>query len=177
MIISLRKTWTICKSLENGRKFICTGVCMPTSPAGHALWTRHSHSRGKETASAPRCFQRVAGSCPGASEQPQSCPSSAGPQGPPSGQSPRVGCKLLGPPGSSLTPALSQQCPCAPWLALPGALSPAPASCPVPLVTLQGRQGSRGCIPGSPGESGRVSRGSQGLRSPLESRRGSLGAP
>ena len=35
----------------------------------------------------------------------------------------------------------------------------------------QGRQGSRGCIPGSPGESGLVSRGSQGLRSPLESRR------
>ena len=35
----------------------------------------------------------------------------------------------------------------------------------------------RGCIPGSPGESGLVSRGSQGLRSPLESRRGSLGAP
>ena len=29
----------------------------------------------------------------------------------------------------------------------------------------------RGCIPGSPGESGLVSRGSQGLRSPLESRR------
>ena len=44
-------------------------------------------------------------------------------------------------------------------------------------VPLQGRQGSRGCIPGSPGESGLVSRGSQGLRSPLESRRGSLGAP
>ena len=35
----------------------------------------------------------------------------------------------------------------------------------------------RGCIPGSPGESRLVSRGSQGLRSPLESRRGSLGAP
>ena len=31
--------------------------------------------------------------------------------------------------------------------------------------------------PGSPGESGLVSRESQGLRSPLESRRGSLGAP
>ena len=42
---------------------------------------------------------------------------------------------------------------------------------------LQGRQGSRGCIPGSAGESGFDSRGSQGLRSPLESRRGSLGAP
>ena len=44
-------------------------------------------------------------------------------------------------------------------------------------IPLQGRQGPRGCIPGSPGESGLVSRGSQGLRSPLESRRGSLGAP
>ena len=42
----------------------------------------------------------------------------------------------------------------------------------------EARRGShRGCIPGSPGESGLVSRGSQGLRSPLESRRGSLGAP
>ena len=40
---------------------------------------------------------------------------------------------------------------------------------------LQGRQGSRGCIPCSPGESGLASRGSKGLRSPLESRRGSLG--
>ena len=30
-------------------------------------------------------------------------------------------------------------------------------------VPLQGRQGSRGCIPGSPGESGLVSRGSQGV--------------
>ena len=49
--------------------------------------------------------------------------------------------------------------------------------CPGPTIPLQGRQGSRGCIPGSPGESGLVSRGSQGLRSPLESRRGSLGAP
>ena len=39
-----------------------------------------------------------------------------------------------------------------------------------------GKAGSRGCIPGSPRESGLVSRGSQGLRSPLESRRGSLGA-
>ena len=29
----------------------------------------------------------------------------------------------------------------------------------------------------TPGESGLVSRGSQGLRSPLESQRGSLGAP
>ena len=41
--------------------------------------------------------------------------------------------------------------------------------CPGPNIPLQGRQGSRGCIPGSPGESGLVSRGSQGLRSPLES--------
>ena len=49
--------------------------------------------------------------------------------------------------------------------------------CPGPNFPLQGRQGSRGCIPGSPGESGLVTRGSQGLRSPLESRRGSLGAP
>ena len=48
---------------------------------------------------------------------------------------------------------------------------------PGPNIPLQGRQGSRGCIPGTPGESGLVSRGSQGLRSPLESRRGSLGAP
>ena len=49
--------------------------------------------------------------------------------------------------------------------------------CPGPNIPLQGRQGSRGCIPSSPGESGLVSRGSQGLRPPLESRRGSLGAP
>ena len=49
--------------------------------------------------------------------------------------------------------------------------------CPGPNIPLQGRQGSRGCIPCSPGESGLVSRGSQGLRSPLESRLGSLGAP
>ena len=43
--------------------------------------------------------------------------------------------------------------------------------------TTEDTSGERGCIPGSPGESGLVSRGSQGLRSPLESRRGSLGAP
>ena len=30
--------------------------------------------------------------------------------------------------------------------------------CPGPTIPLQGRQGSRGCIPGSPGESGLVSR-------------------
>ena len=48
--------------------------------------------------------------------------------------------------------------------------------CPGTNIPLQGRQGSRGCISVSPGESGLVSRGSQGLRSPLESRRGSLGA-
>ena len=47
--------------------------------------------------------------------------------------------------------------------------------CPGPNIPLQGTQGSRGCIPGSPGESGLVSRGSQALRSPLETRRGSLG--
>ena len=33
--------------------------------------------------------------------------------------------------------------------------------CPGPNIPLQGRQGSRGCIPGSPRESGLVSRGSQ----------------
>ena len=33
--------------------------------------------------------------------------------------------------------------------------------CPGPNFPLQGRHGSRGCIPGSPGESGLVSRGSQ----------------
>ena len=49
--------------------------------------------------------------------------------------------------------------------------------CPGPNIPLQGKQGSRGCIPGSPGESDLVSRGSQGLRSPLESRQGSVGAP
>ena len=48
--------------------------------------------------------------------------------------------------------------------------------CPGPNIPLQGRQGSRGCIPCSPGESGLVSRARQGLRSPLESRRVSLGA-
>ena len=38
--------------------------------------------------------------------------------------------------------------------------------------------GEPGGLPSmSPGESGLVSRGSQGLRSPLESRRGSLGVP
>ena len=48
--------------------------------------------------------------------------------------------------------------------------------CPGPSVPLLGRQGSQGCILDSPGESGLVSRGSQGLRSPLESRRVSFGA-
>ena len=37
--------------------------------------------------------------------------------------------------------------------------------------------GCEGKLGVAPGESGLVSRGSQGLRSPLESRRGSLGAP
>ena len=48
--------------------------------------------------------------------------------------------------------------------------------CLGPNVPLQGRQGSRGCIPDPPGESDLVSRGSKGLNSPLESRRVSLGA-
>ena len=48
--------------------------------------------------------------------------------------------------------------------------------CPGPSFSLQGRQGSWGCIPDSPGESGLVSKGMNGLRSPLESRRVSLGA-
>ena len=38
--------------------------------------------------------------------------------------------------------------------------------CPGPNAPLQGRQGSRGCIPCSPGESGLASRGIKGLRSP-----------
>ena len=49
--------------------------------------------------------------------------------------------------------------------------------CPGLNSPLQGWQGSRCCIPASPGESGLASRGSKGLRSPLEPRRGSLGAP
>ena len=49
--------------------------------------------------------------------------------------------------------------------------------CPGPHIPLQGRQGPRGCIADSPGESGLISRGSKGLHSPPESRRGSLGAP
>ena len=49
--------------------------------------------------------------------------------------------------------------------------------CPETIFPLQGRQGSRGCIPDSAGESGLVSSGSKELRSPLESRRVSLGAP
>ena len=48
--------------------------------------------------------------------------------------------------------------------------------CPKANVPLQGRQGSRGCIPDSPGESGLLSNGSKELRSPLESRRVTLGA-
>ena len=48
--------------------------------------------------------------------------------------------------------------------------------CPGPNIPLQGRQGSRRCIPGSPGESGLAWRGSKGLRFPLKSRHGSLGA-
>ena len=48
-----------------------------------------------------------------------------------------------------------------------GAERPHLGVCPGPNIPLQGRRGSRGCIPGSPGESGLVSRGSQGLLSPL----------
>ena len=48
--------------------------------------------------------------------------------------------------------------------------------CPEANVPLQGRQGSRACIPDSPGESGLISSGSKELRSPLESRRVSVGA-
>ena len=46
--------------------------------------------------------------------------------------------------------------------------------CLGPNVPLQGRQGSRGCIPDSPEESGLVYRGSKEFRSPLESQRVSL---
>ena len=46
--------------------------------------------------------------------------------------------------------------------------------CPGSNVALQGRQGSRGCIPDSPEESGLVYRGSKEFRSPLESQRVSL---
>ena len=48
--------------------------------------------------------------------------------------------------------------------------------CPGPNVPLLGRQRSRHCILDSPGESGLVSRGSQGHRSPVKSRRVYLGA-
>ena len=41
---------------------------------------------------------------------------------------------------------------------------------------LLGRQGPQGCILDSPGESGLVFRGKKGLRSPVKSRRVSLGA-
>ena len=48
--------------------------------------------------------------------------------------------------------------------------------CPGPNVPLLGRKRSQHCILDSPGESGLVSRGSQGHRSPFESRRAPLGA-
>ena len=48
--------------------------------------------------------------------------------------------------------------------------------CPGPNIPLKGRQGSRVSIPDSPGESGLAWRGSKGLRFPLKSRHGSLGA-
>ena len=57
-----------------------------------------------------------------------------------------------------------------------GQKTPHLALCSAPNGPLQGRQVSRGCITDSPGELGLVSRGSKGLRCPLESRRGSLGA-
>ena len=50
------------------------------------------------------------------------------------------------------------------------------AGCPGPNTPLKGRQGPQGYIADSPGESGLASRASQGLRSPLNSRRRSLGA-
>ena len=43
-----------------------------------------------------------------------------------------------------------------------GPKSPHLGVCPGPNIPLQGRKGSRGCIPGSSGESGLVSRGSHG---------------
>ena len=49
--------------------------------------------------------------------------------------------------------------------------------CPEVNVPLQGRQGSRGCIPEAPGETTLISSGSKEPRSALESRRVSLGAP
>ena len=54
--------------------------------------------------------------------------------------------------------------------------SPHIGLCAEANIPLQGRQGSRGCIVDSPGESGPVSNGSKVFRSPLESRRVSLGA-
>ena len=48
--------------------------------------------------------------------------------------------------------------------------------CPEVNVPLQGRQGSRGCIPEAPGETTLISSGSKEPRSALESRRVSLGA-
>ena len=57
-----------------------------------------------------------------------------------------------------------------------GQMRPHLCLCLGPNVPLQGRQGSRGCIPDSPEESGLVYRGSKEFRSPLESQRVSLGA-
>ena len=62
-------------------------------------------------------------------------------------------------PGVSLSPAHTQP------------ISRAYKLCPQHSSPLQGRQGSRGCIRDSPEELGLISRGSKGLRSPLESRR------
>ena len=119
---------------------------LPTSPAGRALWTRRSSSGGKETASAPRGLPEGGRELPECTEQPQSRPSSAGPQGPPLGQGPRVGCELPGAPGLSLTPAPHQR-PGPPWAeptcslaGAPGALAPAPRSCHMLLMTTAPRQ-------------------------------------
>src|SRR5574341_882346 len=48
--------------------------------------------------------------------------------------------------------------------------------CPEAEVPLQGRPGSRGCIPDAPGRQAFISSGSKEPRSALESRRVSLGA-
>ena len=57
-----------------------------------------------------------------------------------------------------------------------GQMRPHLCLCLGPNVPLQGRQGSRGCIPDSPEESGLVYRGRKEFRSPLKFQRVSLGA-
>ena len=63
------------------------------------------------------------------------------------------------------------------WVAFEEVSGPHLGLCPGLNVPLKGRQGSQGGVPDSPGESGLASRARQGCRSPLESRRGALGAP